>query len=78
MAAATKKTDFPRAKTLNEMTPDELRAVLAEARKEKMSIDGHIRKGDVGLSGKARNTRKTIARCITILTKRGERCVVTT
>lgn len=74
MVTTPKKTDFPRAKTLDEMTSDELRGVLAEARKTKMETDGYIKKGDVGLSGKIRNTRKTIARCCTILVKRGERC----
>ena len=72
MATAPKKTDFPRAKTLDEMTSDEIRGVLKEARKTKMETDGHIRKGDVGLSGKIRNTRQTIARCLTVLQKRGQ------
>lgn len=71
MAATPVKLDFPRAKTLEEMTSDEIRTTLAESRKEKMSTDGRIKRGDVGLSGKIRNTRKTIARCLTILQKRG-------
>lgn len=72
MAASPKKTDFPRVRTLDDMTSDEIRETLTEARKEKLITDGKINKGDVGLSGKARNTRKTIARCLTILQKRGE------
>ena len=62
---------LPKAKDLNQMTTEELRQTLSEAKLNKMKIDGKVKKGDVGLSGAARNNRTLIARCLTILQKRG-------
>ena len=70
------KLNVPNAKTLHEMSSDELRNILANARNEMLSIRGNIAKGNPGFGGKHVQTRKTIARCITILVKRGEPCVV--
>jgi ribosomal protein L29 len=69
----------PKSKDLNGMSSDELRESLAALKLEKMKIDGS-NKGDSANpiphpSGQARQTRKTIARIMTILTRRRERCV---
>jgi len=69
----------PKTTDLNEMTSDELRESLAALKMEKMKIDGS-NKGDSANpiphpSGQARQTRKTIARIMTILIGREERCV---
>jgi ribosomal protein L29 len=68
------------AKDLNQMSSDELRKMLADAKMRRMTIDA--KNAGVGgaqplvhPSGEARQNRKLIARCMTILVKRGERCV---
>jgi len=71
----TEKKNVLKAKDFDQMSSVELREHLVKLRVEKMSTDGKIRKGDAGLSGSIRNTKKAIARIMTILVKRGERCV---
>lgn len=58
------------------MSSTELRELLAKCRLEKMALDGKIHKGEPGRGGLVRNTRKTIARIMTILVRRKERCIV--
>jgi ribosomal protein L29 len=67
------------AKDYNEMSSDELRETLKHLRADKMSIDGK-NKSPMATplphpSGQARQNRKSIARVMTILVKRKERCV---
>ncbi len=69
-----------KAKSLDEMSSDELRGMLAQCKQEKMSIDGK-NKSPMATpldypSGRAKQNRKTIARIMTILVKRKERCVL--
>lgn len=69
-----------RAKDINQMSSDEIRKVLSDARARKMTIEA--KNAGVGgaqplvhPSGEAKQNRKLIARCMTILVKRKERCV---
>jgi ribosomal protein L29 len=71
----TTKTKITKAKEFDQMSSVELRETLWQLKMEKMSIEGKIAKGDAGLGGSHSNTRKSIARIMTILVKRGERCV---
>lgn len=65
-------------KDYNEMSSIELRELLSKLRVEKMSIDGKNKSPmatpNAHPSGQARQVRKSIARIMTILIKRGERC----
>lgn len=70
------KQKILRAHDLDQMASIELRGLLAKCKIEKMALDGKIHKGESGHSGLVRNTRKTIARIMTILVRRKERCVV--
>lgn len=68
------------AKDYNEMGSDELRELLSKLKAEKMSIEGK-NKSPMATpldhpSGRAVQNRKAIARIMTILVKRKERCVV--
>jgi ribosomal protein L29 len=67
------------AKDLNAMSSDELREMLAKCRLDKMRIDGKNKSPMAHPlahpSGEARQNRKTIARILTILVKRKERCI---
>ena len=67
------------AKSLDQMSSDELREMLAQCRTTQMSIEGR-NKSPLAIplphpSGEARQNRKTIARIMTILVRRKERCV---
>ena len=68
-----------KAKDLEQMSTTELRESLTALRNEKMRINGK-NKSPLATplshpSGEARQNRKTIARILTILIKRGERPV---
>jgi len=69
----------PTAKDLDQMSSDELRKDLADLRQQQIGIK--CRNAGFGVkmnehpSGQARQTRVTIARIMTILVKRRERCV---
>lgn len=67
-------------KNLHEMTSIELRELLQKSKMEKMRIEGK-NKSPMATplshpSGEARQNRKMIARIMTVLVKRGERCVI--
>jgi len=66
-------------KNLHEMSSDELREMLQKAKMDKLRIYGKNKSPmSVPLahpSGEAKQNRKMIARVMTILVKRGERCV---
>ena len=68
-----------KAKELNEMSNDELRESLAKLKEEKISIESRNKNPAATPlahpSGQARQNRKTIARIMTVLVKRGQRCV---
>jgi ribosomal protein L29 len=79
MTEAKRTLKVMKAKEFDEMSSDELRERLSELRRNKMSIDGK-NKSPMATpaahpSGEARQTRKSIARIMTILVKRKERCV---
>jgi ribosomal protein L29 len=63
----------------HQMSSDELRTLLAKLRNDKVRIDGK-NKSPMATplshpSGEARQNRKAIARIMTVLVQRGERCV---
>jgi len=67
-------------KNLHEMTSIELRELLQKSKMEKMRIEGK-NKSPMATplshpSGEARQNRKMIARIMTVLVKRGERCII--
>lgn len=67
-------------KNLHEMTSIELREMLEKAKIDKMRVDGK-NKSPMSTplshpSGEARQNRKLIARIMTILVQRKERCVI--
>jgi ribosomal protein L29 len=69
----------PKAKEFDQMSSDELREMLSQLKLRKMAIDGS-NKSPIAHpidhpSGEARQNRKSIARIMTILVKRGEKCV---
>jgi ribosomal protein L29 len=66
-------------KDYDQMSSDELRETLAKLRKQKMVNEAKnqpmvIKKHEHG-TGEIKQTKKSIARVLTILVKRGERCV---
>jgi ribosomal protein L29 len=67
------------AKDYNEMSSDELRETLKKLKLRKMTIDCSNHEANAKPidhpSGEARQNRKQIARIMTILVKRKERCV---
>jgi|WetSurMetagenome_2_1015567.scaffolds.fasta_scaffold147540_3 hypothetical protein len=67
-------------KNLHEMTSDELRELLQKSKMDRLRIDGK-NKSPMATplshpSGEALQNRKLTARIMTILVKRGERCVI--
>jgi ribosomal protein L29 len=63
------------AKGLDQMSNDELRSLLKTSRLDLMSKSGLVAAGKTEFGSAKRNLKRTIARCMTILVKRGERCV---
>ena len=62
---------------MNQMSSEELRKIIADQKKAQMTFYG-LSKGKSELPqnpGSIRQGRKMIARAMTILVKRGERCV---
>lgn len=65
-----------KAKDLDQMSDQELRDLLAANRKAKIILEGHnVQDPHPQNSGAMKKNRKTIARCLTILTRRGVSCV---
>jgi ribosomal protein L29 len=65
-----------RAKEMHQMSSDELRTIIANARLELMKLVGLSRgKHEAPTHPRAiKENKKAIARAMTILVKRGERC----
>lgn len=68
-----------KAKEYDQMSSDELREALTKLKQQKMVNDAKnqpmVLKKLEHPSGETRQTKKSIARIMTILIKRGERCV---
>jgi ribosomal protein L29 len=67
---------IPKAKDINQMSSDEIRENLLALKFAQMSLNA--KKGQGGAIenvGQIRNNRRTIARMMTVLVQRGERCV---
>jgi len=79
MTASTKPYDqrAPNARTIDQMSSDELREHIAAIRFAQMSMKAkNAQKGSTNTTPmQVRQNRRTMARMITILVKRGERVV---
>lgn len=63
-----------KAKELRSLSPEEINKTLGELRKEIMKDNVHISAGTAPANpGKLRQTKKTIARLLTILNEKGGR-----
>jgi large subunit ribosomal protein L29 len=63
-----------KSKDLNNLSSPELKHNLSESRKEMLKLNGQVSTGtNPKKPSQIRNTKKTIARILTILKKRGEK-----
>jgi ribosomal protein L29 len=66
-----------KAKPMNEMSSDELRTIIKDARLQNMTLNAQVKsqKKAIEHPSRIKENRRMIARAMTILVKRGERCV---
>lgn len=67
---------IPKAKDISQMSSDEIRENLLALKYAQMSLNAKKGQGgSIENVGQFRNNRRTIARMMTVLVQRGERCV---
>lgn len=72
-----KKCGLPTMNDINGMSSNELREHIEKYRKALMSLNGQVKGQQKSIENpmRLRHTRRTVARMITVLVRRGERVV---
>jgi ribosomal protein L29 len=71
--AAKHRLGMPRANDINQMSNAELREALSKLRVEYMGDKSNVERGGTSPTGRMRETRRAIARILTVMNKRGIR-----
>lgn len=75
--AAKHRLGMPRIADIDQMSNIELRETLSKLRTEYMGDKSDVERGGTAPTGRMRETRRTIARILTVMNKRGIRPVAT-